>query len=202
MPFLPAIFTKEEVFRNESYLTALTATLQPNFEGLVGMTGTYIVYPAYKTKVAPTTIDFYLRLTYADYGAGPRTIFDARCYPFLEVPQPYTFDPDTVNSVIEYVIQTITTPTGGHYTGLRVATVVVKGGGNGALIDTEVDVVDHSGGLFDIAGNMTGYTGWATWAVYESLQPSIACDSLTPYHWAAINRVCDPDTGLYATPCS
>lgn len=103
---------------------------------------------------------------------------------------------------IEYVIQTITTPTGGHYAGLRVATVIVKGGNDGNLIDTEVEVVDHSGGLFDEPGNMTGYTGWALWGVYKSLQPSIECDTLTPAHWAAVNRVCDPNTGIYAEPCA
>lgn len=102
---------------------------------------------------------------------------------------------------IEYVIVSITDATGGHYTGLRVATVTVKGSDNGSLIDTEVEVVDHSGGLFDEPGNMTGYTGWAMWGVYKSLQPSIECDTLTPYHWAAINRVCEPNTGVYATPC-
>jgi len=83
----------------------------------------------------------------------------------------------------------------------RITLVAIKGGDNGSLIDTTVEVVDHSGGFFDVAGEMTGYTGFAMWGVYKSLASGAACDTLTPYHWAATNRVCEPDTGVYAEPC-
>jgi hypothetical protein len=105
-------------------------------------------------------------------------------------------------ATIEYVIDSLETKTEGPYTGLIVATVIVKGapGDREDLIETEVEVVDHSGCIFD-EEDMTGYTGWASEMVYLSLDATEDCDTKTPLHWAAINRCCGPDSGNYADPC-
>ena len=102
---------------------------------------------------------------------------------------------------IEYVITSMDTKVTGPYTGLNVATVIVKGGSE--IAGTGLDVVDHSGGLFDVPGEMAGYTGWAMpSSQYLSLEAGVECDTKSPRHWAAINRVCAADTGIYATECA
>ena len=105
--------------------------------------------------------------------------------------------------VIEYRIIEVTTKETGPYAGLKAASAIVHGApcNRASLIGEEIEVVDHSGGLFDEAGTMEGYTGWASEMVFLSLESGAECDDLTPCHWAAINRVCDPDTGIYAEPC-
>ena len=105
--------------------------------------------------------------------------------------------------VIEYTIISLTTKEDGPYTGLKAASALIHGApcGRGNLIGTTVEVIDHSGGLFDASGSMAGYTGWASEMVFLSLDAEDECDTKTPCHWAAINRVCEPDTGVYAEPC-
>jgi hypothetical protein len=105
--------------------------------------------------------------------------------------------------VIEYTIISLTTKEAGPYTGLKAASALIHGApcGRGNLIGTTVEVIDHSGGLFDASGSMAGYTGWASEMVFLSLDAEDECDTKTPCHWAAINRVCEPDTGVYAEPC-
>ena len=100
---------------------------------------------------------------------------------------------------IEFVVISQATDVTGPYTGLVVASVTIKGGNSAALIDTIVDVVDHSGCIFDV--DATGFVGWAQWGVYKSLDVDDPCDTLTPYHWAAFNRCCAAGSGLYAAPC-
>ena len=105
--------------------------------------------------------------------------------------------------VVEYEITgSATTATTGPYTGLKVAEVMIHGApcDRMELIGTTVDVVDHSDELFD-EDSMIGYTGWATEMVFLSLDAEAECDTLSPCHWAAINRVCNPNTGIYAEPC-
>ena len=103
---------------------------------------------------------------------------------------------------IEYKIESTTTPTSGPYTGLKVASAVVHGVpcGRESLLNTTVEVVDHSNELFDET-SMVGYTGWASEMVFLSLDATVDCGTMSPCHWAAINRVCSPDTGTYAEPC-
>ena len=105
--------------------------------------------------------------------------------------------------VIEYEIVSLSTKASGPYTGLKAASAIVHGApcGRSSLIGETIEVIDHSGGLFDETGTMEGYTGWAAEMVFLSLASGAECDELTPCHWAAINRVCDPDTGTYAAPC-
>jgi hypothetical protein len=105
--------------------------------------------------------------------------------------------------VIEYTIISLTTKETGPYTGLKAASALIHGApcGRGNLIGTTVEVIDHSGGLFDASGSMAGYTGWASEMVFLSLDAEDECDTKTPCHWTAINRVCEPDTGVYAEPC-
>lgn len=103
------------------------------------------------------------------------------------------------NGIIEYVIQSLTTESSGPYTGLKKATVVIKCG-KGVLIGDTVFVYDHSNDLFTET-SMTGYTGWAFWGQAWSLSAGAPCETLTPYHWIACNRVCSPNTGIYAEEC-
>ena len=108
------------------------------------------------------------------------------------------------NATIEYKITSLRVASGSvtpekPYTGLWIATVSIKGAQTASLIGTTVDVVDHSGCILE--AGFENYTGWAHWAVYGSLGASVACDTMTPFHWAAINRCCDASTGTYAVPC-
>jgi hypothetical protein len=104
--------------------------------------------------------------------------------------------------VIEYKITSLTTKASGPYTGLKAAEAVIHGApcGRIELIGTTVEVIDHSNELFD-ESSMVGFTGWASEMVFLSLDDEADCDTLTPCHWAAINRVCTADTGDYAAPC-
>jgi hypothetical protein len=121
-------------------------------------------------------------------------------------------EPDTVRGmigasgggggVIEYKIISTSTQSSGPYFGLKMATAIVHGApcDRSELIGTEVEVIDHSNELFDET-SMAGYTGWASEMVFLSLDAEADCDTLSPCHWAAINRVCSPNTGDYAEPC-
>lgn len=105
--------------------------------------------------------------------------------------------------VIEYVITgSPTTAVSGPYTGLKVADAIIHGApcDRTELIGSEVEIIDHSNELFD-EDSMIGYTGWASEMIFLSLDPEAECDTLSPCHWAAINRVCAPNTGTYAEPC-
>ena len=105
-------------------------------------------------------------------------------------------------SVIEYTINSLATATTGPYVGLVVATVTVRGAPceSSDIIGTVIEVVDHSGCIFDV-DPMTGYTGWASEMVFLSLDPLVECGILTPCHWAAINRCCSAGSGTYAEGC-
>lgn len=104
--------------------------------------------------------------------------------------------------VIEYTITSLSTAASGPYTGLIIAAVVVKGApcNRSSLIGTTVNVVDHSGCIFDEA-SMAGYTGWGAEMVFWSLDAEADCETLTPCHWAAINRCCGSGSGTYADEC-
>lgn len=101
-------------------------------------------------------------------------------------------------TLIEYTIASKTTATSGPYTGLEIATVNVKGAGcnEPSLICTSIEVVDHSGCIFDET-DMAGYTGWAARGVFHSLDVTDDPGTPTPCHWFAINRCCEPSSGLY-----
>lgn len=103
---------------------------------------------------------------------------------------------------IEYTITSLTTASSGPYNGLKVATVVVRGApcGRSSLIGTSVEVVDHSGCIFDV-DPMVGYTGWASEMVFWSLAAGADCETLTPCHWGAINRCCAANSGTYDAAC-
>jgi hypothetical protein len=105
----------------------------------------------------------------------------------------------------EYVITSLSTAVSGPYTGLVIASVVIKLAEDTALIGTTVDVVDHSGCIFD-EESMAGWTGWCAWGAAWSLDPTLdpeqECETLTPKHWYAINRCCAANSGTYADPCA
>ena len=94
---------------------------------------------------------------------------------------------------IEYEIDSVSTASSGPYTGLKVASVTVKGApcSRSSLIGTSVDVVDHSGCIFDLtSGELAGVWGWASERVFPSLASGAPAGTLTPCHWSADNRCC------------
>lgn len=108
--------------------------------------------------------------------------------------------------IIEYVIDSLRVADAevedeAPYAGLTIASVTIKGAACGkGQVETEVDVVDHSGCIFD-EEDMTGYTGWAASSMeYLSLDPEADPGEFAPCHYAAFNRCCAPDSGTYATP--
>jgi len=110
--------------------------------------------------------------------------------------------PSGDGGVIEFKITSVTTKSSGPYIGLKAANVVIHGApcSRSNLIGTTVEVIDHSNELFDET-TMIGYTGWASEMVFWSLDSAADCETLTPCHWAAINRVCSPNTGIYDAAC-
>ena len=104
---------------------------------------------------------------------------------------------------IEYTITSLSTATSGPYDGLVIASVVIKGApcSRSSLIGTTVNVVDHSGCIFD-EESMSGYTGWAAEMVFWSLDAEADCETVTPCHWAATDRCCAPNSGTYADECA
>ena len=94
---------------------------------------------------------------------------------------------------IEYEIISTSTASNGPYTGLKIASVTIKGApcNRASLIGTTVDVVDHSECIFDLtSGQLAGVWGWASERVFESLQSGVPAGTLTPCHWSADNRCC------------
>lgn len=101
---------------------------------------------------------------------------------------------------IQYTITSVTISSMPDFSGLKVADVVVRVGPP-ELVGETVSVYDHSGCVFDLPNDeLPGFTGWAIWGRSISLDTSKSCTPtppLTPWHWAASNRCCDPDTGTY-----
>ena len=97
--------------------------------------------------------------------------------------------------IIEYTIDSMVTSSEADYIGLKKATVTIRGG-KPELVGTTVSVYDHAGCIFDVE-DMEGYTGWAFWAPFRTLDELQDCDVLTPHHWAAFNRCCAPNSGTY-----
>jgi hypothetical protein len=103
--------------------------------------------------------------------------------------------------VIEFKILSVTTKVSGPFIGLKAASAIVHGSTcSPNLIGSTVEVIDHSNELFD-EGDMVGYTGWASEMIFWSLDPADPCETPSPCHWTAINRVCSPNTGTYDEPC-
>ena len=104
--------------------------------------------------------------------------------------------------IVEYVIDSLADKASGPYTGLTAASATVKGvlcGLGATLIESTIEVIDHSGCIFDEA-DMAGYTGWAVSnAEYLSLDSGASSGEMTPCHYAAINRCCAPDSGTYGS---
>lgn len=99
------------------------------------------------------------------------------------------------SDTIEYTINSMETSVEPDYIGLQKASVTVQGG-PAMLVGATVSVYDHSGCIFNLS-EMEGYTGWAFWGQYFTLDETKDCDVLTPLHWAAYNRCCAPDSGTY-----
>jgi len=100
-------------------------------------------------------------------------------------------------AIIGYTISSIrtaaTTGDDKDYGGLKIATVTITEApcDRGDLIGTTVDVVDHSGCIFDVlVSELETNHGWGFEGVAESRDPEASEGQLTPCHWQAINRCC------------
>ena len=81
----------------------------------------------------------------------------------------------------------------GPYTGKKVATITVKVApcANGDLLETDVEVVDWSGCIFDLDfEDLEGIWVWASEGVALSLDSEAEEGELTPCHWTAEDRCC------------
>lgn len=81
----------------------------------------------------------------------------------------------------------------GPYTGKQVGTITVKVAScsEGELINTDVEVVDWSGCVFDLPfEDLEGVWVWASKGVAESQDPEAEAGELTPCHWTADDRCC------------
>lgn len=82
----------------------------------------------------------------------------------------------------------------GPYTGAQVATITIRVApcANPELIDTDVDVVDWSGCVFDLPEDeLLDVWVWASEGITESRDPEAEPGDLTPCHWIADDRCCD-----------
>lgn len=87
----------------------------------------------------------------------------------------------------------VTAGTSSPYNGLVVATVTVTvpPDDQPLLLDTQVDVVDHTGRIFDLTeGQLVGVWVWAHEGVSQDLPSGASPGDLTPSHWSATDRVC------------
>jgi hypothetical protein len=81
----------------------------------------------------------------------------------------------------------------GQYTGKKVATIDIEVApcGSGDLIGESVEVVDHSGCIFDLtAEELDGVWVWASEGVAQSTDPEASPGDLTDCHWVADDRCC------------
>jgi len=81
----------------------------------------------------------------------------------------------------------------GPYTGKKVATVTIKVApcDEDTLLDTDVDVVDWSGCVFDLTfEELDGVWVFASEGIALSQDPEAAEGDLTPCHWVANDRCC------------
>lgn len=79
------------------------------------------------------------------------------------------------------------------YTGLNIGTVEIAGAAcaQSSLIGTQVDVVDHSGCVFDHPFvDLDDVWVWASEQVFASLDAGAPENTLTPCHWVADDRCC------------
>ncbi len=114
--------------------------------------------------------------------AGVHFNVHARRYEYSDAP--------AGSEIIEYEINSLSTGSTGSYTGLTIASVTIKRApcGKENLLNTVVDVVDHSGCIFDLAEEqLIGVRGWASWGVTFEVGSTI---NYAPCHWCADNRCC------------
>lgn len=81
------------------------------------------------------------------------------------------------------------------YTGLIIATVLVEGTscGREALIDTEIDMIDHRGCIYDLPeDDLIGVKTWGMEEVWRSREVGVPAGTNAPCHWSAWDRCCTP----------
>lgn len=99
---------------------------------------------------------------------------------------------------LEFEISEIYTKSTGPYTGLTAALVTVKipPPDRPELLNTEIEIIDHSGCIFDLPEeDLVGVWGWASERIAESLADGAVPGTLTPIHWSADDRCCTESDG-------
>lgn len=98
---------------------------------------------------------------------------------------------------IQYTIDSLRVAAAGgadaDYTGLTIATVTVKIASPGFthLLGEQVDVVDHSGCVFELTeADLSGAWGWAVWGAAVSLDEDDPAGTVTAFHWCTDDRCC------------
>ena len=100
---------------------------------------------------------------------------------------------DDSSASIQYQIISTSTASSGPYTGLKIASVTIRGApcNRSSLIGTVVDVVDHSACIFDLtSAQLLNAWGWASERIFLSLAAGAPVGTLTPCHWSADDRCC------------
>jgi hypothetical protein len=101
----------------------------------------------------------------------------------------------TPGAIIGGEIDSITTADGASpYNGLKIADVIVDFSPcDQALLGETVEVVDHSGCIFDLSSlELEGTYAWGAWGKSEDLSDSASPGDESPCHWGAFNRCCAP----------
>lgn len=94
---------------------------------------------------------------------------------------------------INFIIDSVTTATTGHYTGLKVATVTIETAEDAALIGEVTEVVDHLKCLFDEANAaLVDRRGTAIEEYAISLDAGLPPGTITPLHFSAKGLCCPP----------
>lgn len=111
-----------------------------------------------------------------------------------DVPYPLLPYPGGGGAKIFYTINSVSTASSGHYTGLKVANVTIffSPCSREGLLGTTADVVDHLGCLFNEDNSeLVGRKGTAVEGVAISLDTGLPPNTVTPCHWGA-DGICCP----------
>lgn len=183
MPFYPTYIKTDTTIINDTGLQTLATTIFNNFKTVSKLEGSYYVYNHYNTTggvFTPFTSTACLKLTFADYGAGPRTIYSSVAYPYLLPLEGEGHEPANRNTPGS-------TPSGTADTVWAVAqlTVVLPSGidntSSGATVIAHNDLSNPSLATITVvnSGESKGYVGCRVFALKVKTDPS-------SYEWRVV----------------
>lgn len=194
-PYYPAFVNAAGSVVNASDITTRANAIRDNFIIIGSVLGDYLAkHIVFCPALQPAQ---YLRRTHGDFGFGPRSIFKSPYYCFYPLPEP---DEEVCSGSggrwIQYIITAVRTATApgadAAYNGLKIATVTIVNAScadTDLIGDTNVDVVDHIGCIFDAEeADLIGLYGIAKEGIALSEDPLAAEGALTPCHWIADDR--------------